>query len=430
MLGKYEGYKFRFKDSLLGVQFLFVAFGALVLMPILTGLDTSVALFTAGIGTLIFQFVCKKQVVPIFLASSFAFIAPISFAIEKWGLAVAMGGVFFAGIAYSAFSFVVRYKGFEFVNKILPPVVVGPVIMTIGLVLSPNAVSMAMASGDALANYQALNANFTQNDAMIIAGISLLITLLCIMFARGILKLVPILCGVFAGYLLSIYYGIVDFSKVSEASWFAIPNFTTPKFELDAILYMIPVIIAPIIEHIGNVIAISNVTKTNFVKNPGLENTLLGDGIATSVAAIFAGPPCTTYAEVTGAVRLTRAFNPGIMTWSAIVAILLAFVGKLGALISSVPPCVLGGIMILLFGIIASVGMESLIKNGVDMSKPRNMVIIALILVPALGGMVLDLGIASFSQIGLGAVVGVVLNLILPDHKEPDELNFENLENK
>lgn len=410
-------YDFRLKDCILGAQFLFVAFGALVLMPILTGLDTSVALFTAGVGTLIFQFVCRKKVVPIFLASSFAFIAPISFAVSQWGLSAAMGGVFFAGIAYSAFSFVVRYKGFEFVDKILPAIVVGPVIMTIGLVLSPNAVSMAFPDSSMLAKYQILNPHFTQTDAIIIAFISLLVTLSAIMFGKGLLKLIPILCGVVAGYVMSIFYGIVDFEPVKSAPWFAVPNFTTPTFRLDAILYMIPVIIAPIIEHIGNVIAISNVTKENFIKNPGLENTLLGDGIATSAAALVAGPPCTTYAEVTGAVRLTKAFNPAIMTWSAIVAIILAFVGKLGALIASIPGCVLGGIMILLFGIIASVGMESLIKAKVDMDEPRNMIIIALILVPALGGMVLDFGFASFSQIGLGAILGVVLNLILPKSK-------------
>lgn len=414
-------YKFRFKDALLGAQFLFVAFGALVLMPILCGLDISVALFTAGLGTLIFQLICREKVVPIFLASSFAFIAPISFAVDKWGLPVAMGGVFFAGIVYSAFSFFVKFKGKSFIDKYLPPIVVGPVIMTIGLVLSPSAVSMAMASGQSLLSYQALNSNFTENDSLIIAGVSLLVTLLCIMFAKGMLKLIPILCGIVAGYIMSYFYGIIDFTPVKEASWFAIPNFTTPKFELDAILYMIPVVIAPIIEHIGNVIAISNITNFDYTKKPGLHKTLLGDGIATSVAAFLAGPPCTTYAEVTGAVRLTRAFNPAIMTWSAIVAIMLAFVGKLGALIATIPACVLGGIMILLFGIIASVGMESLIKNKVDMNEPRNMIIIALILVPALGGMVLDFGFATFSQIGLGAIVGVFLNLVLPHPKTQEE---------
>ena len=225
----------------------------------------------------------------------------------------------------------------------------------------------------------------------------------------------------------AIFTGLSILARLKSAPWFAMPNFSAPTFELDAILYMIPVIIAPIIEHIGNVVAISNVTKTDFVKSPGLHNTLLGDGIATSAAALVAGPPCTTYAEVTGAVRLTRAFNPAIMTWAAIVAIALAFIGKLGALIASIPACVLGGIMILLFGIIASVGMESLIKAKVDMNEPRNMVIIALILVPALGGMVLDLGFASFSQIGLGAIVGVCLNLSCQRQKYQSKFSEINL---
>ncbi|NLY03293.1 MAG: uracil-xanthine permease [Campylobacter sp.] len=414
-------YKFRSKDALLGAQFLFVAFGALVLMPILCGLDTNVALFTAGFGTLIFQFICRQKVPPIFLASSFAFIAPISYAVSEWGLATAMGGVFAAGLVYILFAYFVKLKGREFIDKFLPPIVVGPVIMTIGLVLSPTAVASAMPTD--LSVYTALNPNFTITDAMIISGTSLFITLLIIIFGRGIMKLIPILCGLVVGYILSLFYGIIDFTQVSQAPWFAVPNFTAPRFKLDAMLYMIPVVIAPIIEHIGNVMAISNVTGYDYTKKPGLHKTLLGDGIATSVAALLAGPPCTTYAEVTGAVRLTKAFNPGIMTWTAITAILLAFVGKLGALVATIPPCVLGGIMILLFGIIASVGMETLIKNKVDMNEPRNMVIIALILVPALGGMVLDFGFASFSQIGLGALVGVVLNLVLPKNK--DEQNVK-----
>lgn len=408
-------YKFHLKDAILGAQFLFVAFGALVLMPILCGLNTNVALFTAGVGTLIFQLICRDKIPPIFLASSFAFIAPISFAVDKWGLATAMGGVFAAGVVYALFGVFVKFKGTSFIDKFLPPIVVGPVIMTIGLVLAPTAVSSAMPTD--LSIYTALNPNFTTTDAMIISGVSLLVTLLCIVFAKGALKLIPILCGLSVGYAISLFYGIVDFSSVKSAAWFAIPNFTTPKFELDTVLFMIPIVIAPIIEHIGNIYAISNVTGYDYTKKPGLHKTLFGDGVATSVAALLAGPPCTTYAEVTGAVRLTKAFNPAIMTWTAITAILLAFVGKLGALIASVPPCVLGGIMILLFGIIASVGMETLIKNKVDMDEPRNMVIIALILVPALGGMVIDFGFASFSQIGLGAVIGVLMNLVLPKTK-------------
>lgn len=420
-------YNFRLKDSIIGAQFLFVAFGALVLVPILTGLDTNVALFTAGIGTLLFQLVTRKKVVPIFLASSFAFIAPINYSIAKWGLASTMGAVFFAGLFYVLLSFVVRLKGEKFLHKLLPPVVVGPVIMTIGLILSPTAVNMAMGEG----------ANYSNNTSLIIAFISLFATLVCIMFGRGILKLIPILCGIVAGYIAALFFGIVDFSALQSASWFAIPNFTFPKFELNPILFMIPVAIAPTIEHIGNILAISNVTKTDFLKNPGLKNTLLGDGIATSAASIFGGPPNTTYSEVTGAVRLTGAFNPAIMTWTSIVAIILAFVGKLGALLATIPACVIGGIMILLFGIIASVGMETLIKNQVDLAEPRNMIIISIILVFALGGMVLDFNSISFSGIGLGAIAGVFLNLVLPKTKKLelyeqsiDEKNINDISNR
>ncbi|CUU77140.1 uracil-xanthine permease family protein [Campylobacter hyointestinalis] len=402
--GFYDGYHFRAGDALFGAQFLFVAFGALVLMPILTGLDINVALFTAGIGTLIFQICTRKRVVPIFLASSFAFIAPITFSVAQWGMSATMGGLVAAGGFYVILSFIVRFKGQDFIYKLLPPVVVGPVIITIGLILSPSAVDMAMGKG----------VSYSSQTSLIIAGISLVATIIAITFGKGMMKLIPILIGIFVGYIVSIFYGIVDFSPIAKASWFSIPNFSTPTFELNAMLYMIPVAIAPTIEHIGNILAIGNVTKTDFIKNPGLKDTLLGDGLATSAAAFFGGPPNTTYSEVTGAVRLTKAYNPGIMTWTAIVAILLAFVGKLGALIATIPASVIGGIMVLLFGIIASVGMETLIKHKVDLADPRNMIIVSLILVFAIGGMVFDFGVASFSGIGLGAIAGVILNLVLP----------------
>lgn len=406
---RYEGYKFRLKDSLIGVQFLFVAFGALVLVPILTGLDTSVALFTAGIGTILFQLITRKNVPPIFLASSFAFIAPINFSIEKWGLPATMGGLFAAGIFYVVLSFIVRYRGEGFLHKLLPPVVVGPVIVTIGLILAPAAVNMATGKGN--------EALYSQSTAMSIAFLSLLATILVMMFGKGMMRLIPILCGIVVGYTASYFIGIVDFAPIAKASWFAVPNFTTPSFNFDAIIYMVPIAIAPAIEHIGDMLAISNVTKENFLKNPGLKNTLLGDGLATSAAALFGGPPNTTYSEVTGAVSITKAYNPAIMTFAAITAILLAFIGKLGAVLATIPTPVVGGIMLLLFGIIASVGIETLIKHEVDLAEPRNMIIVALIFVSAIGGMALDFGAVSFSGVGLGALVGIVLNLLLPKTK-------------
>ena len=404
---KYEGYNLRLRDALVGVQFLFVAFGALVLVPILTGLDTSVALFTAGVGTLMFQLVTHKNIPPIFLASSFAFIAPLSFGVREWGIAATMGGVIAAGLFYVALSLLVRLRGEEFLHKILPPVVVGPVIMTIGLILSPAAVNMVMGK----------EASYTQAQSLSIALVSLATVIVVMMFGRGMLRLVPILCGIAAGYCVSLFVGIVDFTPILNAPWFALPSFTAPVFKLEAMIYMVPIAIAPAIEHIGDMLAISNVTKENFLKNPGLKNTLLGDGLATSLAGCFGGPPNTTYSEVTGAVSITKAYNPAIMTFAALAAILLAFVGKLGAALSTIPAPVIGGIMLLLFGIIASVGMETLIKNSVDLAEPRNMIIVALIFVCAIGGMVLDFGAMSFSGVGLGALIGITLNLVLPKTK-------------
>ena len=402
-------YNFRMKDSILGLQFLFVAFGALVLVPILTGLDPNVALFTAGIGTLLFQFVNRKCVPPIFLASSFAFIAPISYGVATWGIPATMSGLVAAGFVYVVLSFLIRLKGDNFLHKLLPSVVVGPVIMSIGLILSPVAVNMAMGkSGDG----SIVIVPFEQ--AIVISMIALLITIFVSLLGKGMFKLVPILLGIIGGYLVSLYFGIVDFSNIAKASWFAMPNFTAPEFNWQAIIFILPIAIAPAIEHIGDMLAISNVTKQDYLKNPGLKNTLLGDGLATSLASLFGGPPNTTYSEVTGAVTVTKAYNPAIMTWAAICAILLAFVGKLGAILATIPVPVMGGIMLLLFGIIATLGMSTLSKANIDFSCPRNMAIVSMILVFSIGGMTFNFGGVPFAGIGLGAIVGVFLNLVLP----------------
>lgn len=409
---KSTDYNFRIKDSILGVQFLFVAFGALVLVPILTGLDPNVALFTAGIGTLIFQFVNRKNIPPIFLASSFAFIAPISYGVKTWGIAATMSGLVAAGFLYIILSFIVRLKGDKFLHRLLPAVVVGPVIMSIGLILSPVAVNMAMGkTGDGAIQL------VPGDQAMIISMGALLTTVFISLLGKGMFKLIPILGGIIVGYTLSLFYGLVDFSTVTNASWFAMPNFVAPEFNWQAIIFILPIAIAPAIEHIGDMLAISNVTKEDYLQKPGLKNTLLGDGIATSVASLFGGPPNTTYSEVTGAVTVTKAYNPAIMTWTAIAAIILAFVGKLGGILATIPVPVMGGIMLLLFGIIASIGISTLIKEKTDLSCPRNMAIVAMILVFSIGGMTFNFGGVAFSGIGLGAIVGIFLNLILPQPK-------------
>lgn len=406
-------YNLRLKDSILGVQFLFVAFGALVLVPILTGLDPNVALFTAGVGTLVFQFINRGNIPPIFLASSFAFIAPISHGVEKWGIAATMSGLISAGLLYIILSFLIRLKGDGFLHRLLPPVVVGSVIMSIGLILSPVAVNMAMGkTGDGEIQL------IPVEQAIVISMLALLTTILISLLGKGIFRLVPILGGIIIGYLISLYYGIIDFKPVFDAAWFAIPNFVAPEFNWQAIIFILPIAIAPAIEHIGDMLAISNVTKENYLEKPGLKNTLLGDGLATSVASLFGGPPNTTYSEVTGAVTVTKSYNPAIMTWTAISAIALAFIGKLGGLLATIPVPVMGGIMLLLFGIIASIGISTLVKEKSDLSCPRNMVIVSMILVFSIGGMTFNFGGVGFTGIGLGAIVGVILNLVLPKPRE------------
>ncbi|MCL2918824.1 uracil-xanthine permease family protein [Shewanella litorisediminis] len=391
-----------------GAQMLFVAFGALVLMPLLTGLDTSVALFTAGIGTLLFQLITRRQV-PIFLASSFAFIAPIMYSVQMWGVAATMGGLVAAGCVYLVLSTLVKLRGVGFIHRLLPPVVVGPVIIIIGLGLAPVAVNMALGkSGDgSLVLVEG-------NTALIISLLSLITTVLVAVLAKGLLKLMPILAGILVGYVASLFFGVVSFDAMTNAPWFAMPSFTTPEFHWQAILFMIPVAIAPAVEHIGDILAISNVTRKDFMKDPGLHRTLAGDGVATIAAAAFGGPPNTTYSEVTGAVTLTRNFDPKIMTWAAVVAILLAFVGKLGALMQTIPVPVMGGIMCLLFGSIASVGLNTLIRNQVNLACPRNLAIVGVTLVFGIGGMAFGIGSFSLTGISLCGIVAILMNLVLP----------------
>ncbi|MCF7499905.1 uracil-xanthine permease family protein [Pseudoalteromonas sp. L1] len=399
---------FSLKTILTGAQMLFVAFGALVLVPLLTGLDPNVALFTAGLGTLLFHVVTKGQV-PIFLASSFAFIAPIIASVQMWGIPATMGGLMVAGFCYFALSLIVKFKGVNALHKVLPPVVVGPVIMVIGLALAPVAVNMAMGkAGDGSAQL------IPYEQAIWVSALSLLVTLIFAVWGKGVFKLIPILAGVVAGYLASLLLGIIEFNAVTEANWFAVPAFTYPEFKWQAILFMVPVAIAPAIEHIGDMMAISQVTGKDYLKKPGLHRTLLGDGLATSAASVFGGPPNTTYSEVTGAVMLTRNFNPRVMLWTAIIAIVLAFVAKMGAGLQTIPVPVMGGIMILLFGSIAVVGLNTLVKSGEDLTAPRNLTIIALILVFGIGGMHIGGDEFSLQGVSLCAILGIILNAVLP----------------
>ena len=385
------------QKTIVGAQFLFVAFGATVLVPLLVGLDPSVALFTAGIGTLIFHAVTKGKV-PIFLGSSFAFIAPIIKATELYGLPGTLSGLVAVGAVYGIMSALVRLRGVGFITNLFPPVVVGPVIMLIGLSLAGTGVDMAKGN-------------------WALAIISLLTTVVVSLFAKGLLKLIPIFAGIFVGYVSASVFGLIDFQPIIDAPWLALPAFVRPEFCWEAIIFMIPVAIAPVIEHIGDVYAINEVTGKDYVKDPGLHRTMLGDGLACVVASFIGGPPVTTYSEVTGAISLTKIADPAVIRIAGIFGILFSVFGKISALLKTIPSSVLGGIMLLLFGTIASVGINTLVKNKIDMGDTRNLVIASLILTTGIGGAEMAIGSVTIGGIGLAALVGVILNLIIPKKK-------------
>ena len=385
------------QKTVVGAQFLFVAFGATVLVPLLVGLDPSVALFTAGIGTLIFHAVTKGKV-PVFLGSSFAFIAPIIKATELFGLPGTLSGLVAVGAVYGIMSALVRLRGVGFISRLFPPVVVGPVIMLIGLSLASTGVDMAQTN-------------------WLLALIALLTTVVVSLFGKGLLKLIPIFAGIIVGYLASIVFGLVDFQPVADAKWLALPDFVRPQLCWEAIIFMVPVAIAPVIEHIGDIYAINEVTGKDFVKDPGLHRTMLGDGLACVAASFIGGPPVTTYSEVTGAISLTKIADPAVIRIAAVFGILFSVLGKVSALLKTIPEAVLGGIMLLLFGTIASVGVNTLIKNKVDMGNTRNLVIASLILTLGIGGAEFAWGSFTIGGIGLSALVGVILNLIIPQEK-------------
>ena len=391
------------KKTIVGVQFLFVAFGATVLVPLLIGINPATALFTAGVGTLIFHVVTKGRV-PIFLGSSFAFIAPIIAATQQWGLPGTIAGLTSVSLVYFVMSALVKWQGRKLLDRLFPPVVIGPVIILIGLSLSGSAVNMA-------------------KDHWLLAFVSLITAILVLTLCRGLMKLVPILSGVAVGYIVAVCMGEVDFTGVTDASWIAMPVAfdTITHLSWSPFLYMMPVAIAPVIEHIGDVYVVSAVADKDFVKDPGLHRTMLGDGLACLCSAFLGGPPETTYSEVTGAMSITKVTSPAVIRISAFTAICFSVVGKLSALLQSIPQAVLGGIMLLLFGTIASVGVQNLMQHRVDMNDTRNVIIISVMLTMGLGGAVLSGGSFAISGIGLSAVIGVVLNLVLPKTKAEEK---------
>ncbi len=406
-------YKLSYQDHLFSIQILLVAFGALITVPILTGLDPAVALFTAGVATLVFHFFTKKQI-PVFLASSFAYTAPIMVATQTWGIPATLGGLVAGGVVYMATGGIFYWKGRKIIQSIFPPVVVGPIIMVIGLMLVPVAVSMAL--GKSNPAYV-----IPQRVGLLIAVISLATTTVIFLMARGILKLIPVICGLIAGYLVSIPFGIIDFSIVADAPWIAIPKFAVPQFNIDAVAFLIPAAVAPLIAHFGDILVIGEATEKDYLKEPGIHRTLLGNGAANTIAALFGGPPVRIYAEITGAVTVFKKWQPAVMVWAALFAMALSFLGKLSALIQSIPDPVSGGILILFFGVLVVVGIKCLLKVQSELMEFRNILIVLFILVSGIGGITFSAGALTLKGVALATLTGVILNLILPDKRRTQD---------
>lgn len=407
------------KGLLLSFQHIFAMFGATVLVPILLGMPVSVALFASGIGTLIYQ-VATKAKVPVYLGSSFAYITAMQIAIQQMGgdVSAAQTGVIISGIVYVLVAIAIHFAGTNWIDKLLPPIVIGPMIMVIGLGLSSSAVA---------------NAGFAEDGDVrniVVAVATFLITALVQTRAKGFFKIIPFLVGIIGGYIVAVLFGIVDFTPVLEAQWFELPDlylpFETSLFESYNLYFgpetwaIVPIVLVTISEHIGDHTVLGKIVGHNFLKDPGLSRTLIGDGVATAVSAFIGGPANTTYGENTGVIGLTRVASVSVIRNAAIIAIILAFLGKFTALISTIPNAVVGGMSILLYGIIASNGLKVMIEEQIDFNQVRNLIIASAMLVIGLGGAVLDLGYLTFSGTSLSAIVGIVLNLILPA-----EVNFQ-----
>jgi uracil permease len=402
----------------LSFQHVFAMFGATILVPLLTGLNPEVALFTAGTGTLIY-ILCTGAKVPAFLGSSFAFIPPLIAISAGYGVSAALGGAVAAGIFYCLVALIIRFTGTGWLDKALPPVVIGSVILVIGLNLAPVAMNMVMYDTD---GYSLVYLS--------IAAVTLFITIVSNFFLKGFFSTVPILIGLVTGYLFTLImgfifpvYAIIDFQVIKDASWFSFPSFRIPSFHFVPVLTFIIVSLATICEHLGDTLVTSKIVGQDFYKNPGLHRTLTGDGLATAWAAFWGGPPNTTYGENIGVMAITRVYSVWVIGGAAVIAVFLSFFNKFSAIIRTIPSPVLGGISMLLFGIIASSGLRTIVDNGVDYKDKRNLTITSVILVIGIGGGRLAFNITrdlhfELAGVALATVVGIILNLVFPAEKK------------
>lgn len=405
------------KWIILAIQHVFAMFGATILVPILVNkianaevLTIPVALVASGIGTLIY-ILCTKGKSPVYLGSSFAYITPIALAYERGGLSGFVTGIVGVGIVYILFALLIKIFGKNWVNKLLPPIVVGPMIMIIGLSLASNAVSQI-----------GLTATGFEWKSLVVALVAFLVTALTAVGAKGFLKVIPFLIGITSGYIMSVILGIVDFQPVIDASFFEVPKFLLPirdyTFSFVGLLTIAPIALVTIAEHIGDHMALSTIIDKDLIKDPGLEKTLLGDGIATLTAGLIGGPANTTYGENTSVVGMTKVASVWVIGLAAVIAIGIGFLGKLSAIFSTIPDPVLGGVSLLLYGFIAVNGLKLIVKNQIDFEETRNVIIASTMLVLGLGGAIITLGSGnvsvSLTGMSLAAIVGIILNLTLP----------------
>ena len=406
---------------LLSIQHLFAMFGATVLVPTLTGMDPAIALISSGIGTLVFIAITRGKV-PSYLGSSFAFINPIiaikameQVTTNEVPVGSFLVGSFLVGVVYSLVALLIAKAGTNWLMKLLPPIVVGPVIMVIGLGLASTAVGMI--TNNPVGEYDITYVS--------IGLVTLAITIIAAIFTKGFLSVIPVLVGIIGGYAFSASIGVVNFVPVMEAAWFQVPNFTipfvdyTPTVTLYVVFVMLPVAIVPIAEHIGHQLVLSKVVNKDLINDPGLDRSMLGDGVATMLASLIGGPPNTTYGENIGVLAITRAFSIYVFIGAACFAILFGFCGKITALLATIPSPVMGGVSILLFGIIASSGLRMLVENKVDFKVKRNLIISSVILIIGIGGAAIHIGdLMSIEGMAVASIIGIILNIVLPGRKE------------
>ncbi|MTD38987.1 uracil permease [Erwinia sp. CPCC 100877] len=399
----------------LSLQHLFTMFGATVLVPILVGIDPGIALVSSGLGTLVYLFVTKGKI-PAYLGSSFAFIAAMQMLMKSDGYPAIAQGAVTTGLVYLIVSLIIKKIGSDWLDKILPPIVVGPVIMVIGLGLASNAANNAM-----------FNDGKYDFKFIAVALITLALTIFYNMFFKGFLGLIPILLGIVSGYLVALLFGIVDVELIKQAAWFAMPNFEIPfvqyqpKLYLNAITTMAPIAFVTMTEHIGHLMVLNKLTKRDFFQDPGLSKTLMGDGAAQIVAGFVGGPPVTSYGENIGVLAITRVHSVFVIGGAAVFAVGLGFVGKLSAIILSIPGPVISGISFVLFGVIAASGLKILIDNQINFDKKKNLLIASVILVIGIGGLVFKLNTFELSSMALATVLGIILNLVLPETARSEE---------